>query len=47
MWNIPGRSSKGGWSLAIALGIVESGLEVIAGQTEDFTGMQELLETDS
>lgn len=26
---------------------IESGLEVIAGQTEDFTGMLELLETDS
>jgi len=31
----------------VPLGIVESGLEVIAGQTEDFTGMLELLETDS
>lgn len=27
--------------------LYESGLEVIVGQTEDFTGMLELLETDS
>lgn len=31
----------------VPLGMVESGLDVIAGQTEDFTGVLELIETDN